>query len=723
MRPTRARPKRRAESVRWPATLAALSVTFLMLALPLTAQDDLRTLFPLQAPIYVSDPNLSRLELPVEVLAACSADLSDLRILDPQGREVPYLLEGGPESGGAVEVVRRYPAEIVDVNRARSDREQGPSIYRESYVLAVPAGVTAAESWDLIVETTQPEYVRRIHVTAMAGDSETPLISGDSLFRLTAPLRRRNRLTLPRFAADRLAVAIEGEEGQYLEPVFHLETSTWVAGRDKVSTILPVVSRREDGRRTIVELERPRGVKADVLVLRSTTAAFSRKVEVWDEGPGASNAIVGDKELYRVHATASVEDVEVPLREALGNRLRVVVENGDSPPLAELGFVASGHRPSLSFTLAPQGDETPAGTLLFGGGRAFRPQYDLERLKGLLRLPRQGQQARVAAQLSMPSFARLGEITSNPIFGAAPTLSFAMRPGSPVDPRLYTHRRMLRLDPSPEGLSRLTLTGEDLAEAQPDLRDIRIVDHESRQWAYLAEPGTAHATEVLGVRSIETKEGVTEYELALPVRPATLDQVTFETSSEFFDREFELVAGRDDREFTLFQGRLRRRAGDSGPINIPADGQRIDSLKVRIHDGNDAPLVLSRVEARFPTAQLYVAAPAGEYTLLLGNTEDQPPSYEIARVSASVLAVRSNDAQAGPLESNPEFSSSARLATGTGPQQVLLWVALILVVGVLAVVTLKMARQQPAEQDNEQGAERAESLDEEPAPSKGDEVS
>jgi hypothetical protein len=59
--------------------------------------------------------------------------------------------------------------------------------------------------------------------------------------------------------------------------------------------------------------------------------------------------------------------------------------------------------------------------------------------------------------------------------------------------------------------------------------------------------------------------------------------------------------------------------------------------------------------------------------------------------------VRSNDAQAGPLEENPQFSAGARLATGSGPQQVLLWVALVLVVGVLAVVTLKMVRQQPAE--------------------------
>jgi hypothetical protein len=158
------------------------------------------------------------------------------------------------------------------------------------------------------------------------------------------------------------------------------------------------------------------------------------------------------------------------------------------------------------------------------------------------------------------------------------------------------------------------------------------------------------------------------------------------------------LAARGGAEFSLFTGRLRRRAGDQRPVAILVDARRIDSLKLKIHDRNDAPLALSRVEASFPVARLYVAAPAGEYTLLLGNAEDQPPSYELARVSTAVLAVRSNDAQAGPLEENPQYSSGARLAMGSGPQQVLLWVALVLVVGVLAVMTLKMVRQKPVEE-------------------------
>jgi hypothetical protein len=151
-------------------------------------------------------------------------------------------------------------------------------------------------------------------------------------------------------------------------------------------------------------------------------------------------------------------------------------------------------------------------------------------------------------------------------------------------------------------------------------------------------------------------------------------------------------------------------------VTIAVEARRVDSLKLKIHDGDDAPLELSRVEARFPTPEVYVAAPAGEYALLVGNPEDQPPAYELAQVRGMVLAVRSNEAQLGPLEANPQFSASARLVTGGGPQQVLLWVALIVVVGALSVVTLRMVRQQPAEQ-------AAGSPGKEPRPSDGGKAS
>jgi hypothetical protein len=262
---------------------------------------------------------------------------------------------------------------------------------------------------------------------------------------------------------------------------------------------------------------------------------------------------------------------------------------------------------------------------------------------------------------------------------------------------MYSHRRTVRLDPSEEGLARLNLSIEDLAQAQPDLSDMRIIDGSSRQWAYLLERDAGYELRTLEVKGRQSENGFSEYELALPVTPANFDQIEIDTEVAFFDREYELTARRDGNEFSLARGRISRRAGDPRPVRIGVEGQRVDSLTLSIQDGDDAPLELSRVEARFPTSEIYVAAPAGEYSLLVGNPEDRAPAYELQQVRATVLAARSNDAQRGALEPNPQFSASARLVTGGGPQQVLLWVALIVVVGALSVLTLRMVRQQPVE--------------------------
>ena len=65
-----------------------------------------------------------RLELPAEVLGACRADLSDLRVFDAAGREVAFVVESGAGSdranSGALEAVTVAPA--ADTRRDAGDQ-------------------------------------------------------------------------------------------------------------------------------------------------------------------------------------------------------------------------------------------------------------------------------------------------------------------------------------------------------------------------------------------------------------------------------------------------------------------------------------------------------------------------------------------------------------------------------------------------------------------------
>ena len=679
---------------------SGLALGMVAVATLTAAPPDLKTLFTNQAAVHVTTGRLSRLELPPEILTACRADLSDLRVFDASGKEVAFLVETGLVPNEPATLERTHTLDVLDVERHRTERDGEPPAYRETYELAVPDEVSGSLVWDLAFDTRQARYVRAVTVGARAaGGGERTLIESGSIFRLPSPVGEKSRLALPRFTGDHLTVTLEGEDGAYLNPVMRLTHSRSLDPREKALVELNEISRREVDQRTVIELERPNGLVPDSLTLATTTASFHRPVEIWDEGPGGSDDVLGRKRLFRVPASATVEEVEIEVGAAAGDRLRVVIGNGDSPPLEGVSFSAVIQRPALVFTLAPADLGAPSGLLRFGGGRAFRARYDLDHLRSALDVPSQGARARLAGELHELPLARLGDIEANPDFDPAPILAFAMRAGAEIDARLYSHRRRVEARPSPEGLTRLKLRLDDLAHAQPGLNDLRIVDEESRQWAYLMAKDASRDVQALAVEGPESEDGSSEYGLALPTAPATLTQVVLETDVPFFDRAYDLVAVLEDQERTLARGRIARRIGDPRPVKIGFPAARADSLKLVVEDGNDAPLAFERVTAEFPVPNLYFAAPEGSYSLLLGNPDDGAPRYELAQIRSIVLAVRSGDAAVDELTDNPDYSASARFATESGMHQALLWGALLLAVAFLGLLTLKLARREASPND------------------------
>ncbi|MBI5446905.1 MAG: hypothetical protein HY900_37530 [Deltaproteobacteria bacterium] len=180
--------------------------------------------------------------------------------------------------------------------------------------------------------------------------------------------------------------------------------------------------------------------------------------------------------------------------------------------------------------------------------------------------------------------------------------------------------------------------------------------------------------------------------LGLPSAIATLDRIALDTPAAFFDRGFELAAvDAEGRRCTLARGRLVPRGGDGRPVEITFPPARVASLELMVDDGSDAPLTF-RAEGRFAAPALFFAAPAGRYTLLLGNPEDQGPTYELAVARDLVPAVRSEPATAGALAQNPAFRRASRRAGGAGLQTAALWAVLGACVAVLAWLTLRLAR-------------------------------
>jgi hypothetical protein len=383
------------------------------------------------------------------------------------------------------------------------------------------------------------------------------------------------------------------------------------------------------------------------------------------------------------------------MRAPRGDRLRLVMENEDSPPLGDVRFAASMPRPVLVFSI-PEGP--PTAMLYFGGARARRPHYDLAALDPEGRLPLGGEGAQRALAVLDPDLAQtaaLGDIGRNPEYDAAPALAFAMHPGATIDSRLFSHRRRLEVEPSAEGLSRLPLEPTDLAVLRADLADLRIVDADGRQWAYLRQHRAREVHSPLTIVDHRRENRNSLYRVEVPEGPLTLDRIEIETSAAFFDRAFTLVGHLDDGgETRLASGRLIRRAGDPRPSTISVDPTRVVGLELEIEDGDDAPLDIFRVLARSSVPDIYTAAVVGEYDLLLGFPDAAAPVYELERIRSTILAVPAGMVTAGELESNPDFSPASRLSRSGGAQQLLLWGVLGLAVIILVIVTLRAARQE-----------------------------
>ncbi len=691
--------RRAAGRAAWAALIAA-TVALPPASPAASSRPDLRSLFPNRAAIFVDQPGLSRLGLPPEILAQCRPDLADLRIIDRRGREVPYLVDSGPPPDEILEERVVFEPRLLATSRQTERSESAPDLQRETYELEVPTG--EGRDWDLVIQTPRPRFVRRFELRAVREGEEPAAIEEGSLFRLPDPLGERLRVAVPGLDADRLVVTFEGQGDFFLEPSFRFEASRVLPEREQLRVDLAVRSRRSRNGRTTVELERPRGLVPDRLAVATATGTFKRRFEVWDEGSGSAAVSLGAATLYRLEGVDGVEKTELSLTAAAGDRLRVVIDDGDSPPLEETVFQAVLRRPSLVFSLGETGSDAAAGHLLYGGGRAYRPRYDVAGLLQAERRQLAGEQARIGVELrdvARLGSARLGPPAANPRWDPSPALAFAMRPGTEIAIWPFGYRRPVAVPETGEGLLRLPLDAETVARSRPDLADLRLVDAESRQWPYLLDRTAAPQRLALEVGEPDSEGGDSTYALHLPAGPLGIEGLLLDGPAPYFDRAFELLgsrgeAGRQPR--TLARGRLTRRPEDGGELLIPVGGGPVETLELRVLDGDDPPLEWTAAAARVALPDLFFVAPEGEYTLLFGNPDARRPRYELEQVRDLVLAVDSTRVVAGEVGENPGRGPFARFRGQGGWQQALLWAVLVLAALVLAWLTLRLARQDSA---------------------------
>jgi len=672
-----------------------LFVLAFLLAPALAGAQDLARLFPEEADVYVDAAGVVRLPLPPEVVAAASPDLADLRLFDRTGREVPYLVDPGVPSGRVRRERVTVDARVSDLAREEMPRDDARALTREVYRVVLPEEDVAG-AWTLVADASQGRFVRRVEVRGVNADgSETVLVPRASLVRLGQPLVDRDRIPLPPFAGAEIVLTIEGEEGFFLEPVLRFERDRDLAAAGTTEVPLRVLSERHENGRTVLELERPPALVASRLRFASATPAFDRAVRVHDVEPGGDTRSAGAGRIARAPLPdgAAVRDaqLDVALGVVRGERLRVEIDDGDSPPLEDVALVAVVSQPALLFALQTPSAAAPAGVLRFGGRRAYAPRYDVA---DLFR-DAVAASAELLADPARIPLARLGPIRANPSFDASPALAPMMLPGPAIEVDAWRWRRSVQVPPSPEGLVRIRLEPEDLAQARDDRSDVRVVDGAGRQWPYVFAPATERADVALRVEGPRTKDGRSTWRFVLPVEELRLDRLRFETLRPVLNRSYRLrTRDADGTEHVLAEGVLAQPLRRAGALTIAFPPSRVSSLDLEVDDGDDAPIAITRADAPVALPSVLVAAPAGGYTLLAGNPDAERPAYEIERAREVVLDLRSVPASAGAgvehagWTGTPGGAARQRLRL----QQVAIWGAIVIAVSVLALLTLRLVR-------------------------------
>lgn len=655
---------------------------------------DLANLFPEEADVYTATSGLARLSLPPAVVAASAPDLSDVRLFDRAGREVPYAVDPGVPQG--LERTARVvaAARVSDLQREEIPRTDAASATREVYRVVLPEDAPAGGAWTLVVDAARPRWVRRVAVRGVSADGATvALVPRASLVRLGQPLVDRDRLVLPPFDGGEIELVIEGEEGFFLEPTLRFESERRLAPDAAAEIPLRVLGQRTAGGRTVVEVERPPALASARLRLATTTPAFDRRVTVEDVRPDGTTRALGSGRIARAALpadAAAAPRLDVGVAPARGDHLRLTIEDGDSPPLEALAVALAYDAPALLFALPAASGDAPSGVLRFGGGRAYVPRYDVA---ALLR-----DAATASAGVAEPSRlpqARLGPVRRNPAFDARPALAAVLRPGAPVEIDAWQWQRPVTIPDSPEGLAEIRLGPDDLSRAQTSLGDLRVVDAEGRQWSWIVEPALARASVDLTAGGPRSADGRSVWTIALPAAPLVLDRIVLHPARPVLDRRYTLrTRGDDGRERVLAEGTLAQDLRRPRPVAIDFPAARMDRLELEVVDGDDAPIELARVEAALALPSLLVAAPAGRYLLLAGNPDAALPRYEIEGARSLLRDLRRVPAAPGEGRDNPDWTGtpggSARRRALL--QQAAVWGVIVLAVAVLGFVTLRLVR-------------------------------
>ena len=340
--------------------------------------------WPFFAEVTQTAPNagLYQLFVPLEVMDKARDDLADLRLLDANGREIPYAIR-----------VRR---EVADA------REVGGRLFNQATVganaseVSVDLGESPGEHNEVEIETAGTNFRRLVTVDGSdTGADWKTLKAGEVIFSFASAnsAARSIRVSYPTSRYRYLRVRVNGDERVDKEPPAITGVRVSMAMREKGAAVTWKVGkpsyqllRHEGAPASSWTIDLGGKVPCDRLLLTTEDQSFSRpfQVEVIDD-PQNVRVIASGELLKRVGDKDQSLTITFD-NEEHARKLRLLITDYNNPTLSITSITASAPARQLFFEL-----KEPVAQplkLFFGNPNAAAPHYDFEKeLSARLKTP------------------------------------------------------------------------------------------------------------------------------------------------------------------------------------------------------------------------------------------------------------------------------------------------------------------------------------------------
>ncbi len=652
--------------------------TVLLVACAILSSVDVSALEPSQwrnrQSLPITHPGVIKIALPPSTLDACRPELVDLRLVDPAGRETPYLLD--------------Y-ATITPPPSTRAPESFRTTLNDRTTEIVVTTG-TAHAIAALRITTPTRTFLKPAKVE-LSDDGEhwTLLRSGVPLFRQDGA--EQLEIDLDRKSAAYVRLTIDDSQTPAI-PFTRATVLLQPTNRESPAAPLPEarISHREEfaGQSLLTIDLGARNVPIVKLTIGATDALFARRVSIavreLRDGT-ASERTVASGTIYRLQSEGMPSTAELDLPTSFTTPTRelfVHIENGDSPPLTIDRFSVQQRPTWLLFNASTPGPYT----LLTGNPDVVAPRYDLATFSPALR---------TAVASTLPA----GPVEPNPGYQRPDALAETLLLGGPIDPADWRFRRPVQL--TAPGIQELELNLDVLAETENGLADLRLVQH-GTQVPYLVErPNLSRALALTMLAITDPKHPtVSRWQVALPHAELPLTRLTLTSSSTLFQRHlrvFERISSERDGESerTLAEADWNHSPGNLQPLVLNLVVRpTTTTLIVETDNGDNPSLPLGRIQGSYPVTRLLFKTNSDPLDLYYGNRMASPPRYDIALVAAQLLAADKHIATLGPEESASSAGWAQRVL-GSAHAGVVFWGALALVVVALLIVVAKLLPKPP----------------------------